>query len=174
MRKKSSVWHPNTQMKEWQSFDEIIRAKGMWLIDSNGNKMLDAVASMWCNVWGHSKPELVNAIVNQSKKLQHSPMFNLTNEPAEKLADKLVEISPGMHKVFYSDNGSSAMEISFKLAIQYWDNIGEKKKSKIATLENGYHGDTFGAMSVGYVPEFFGKFKKQLFSTIQIPVPNKN
>jgi len=160
-------------MKEWQSFDEIIRAKGVWLIDSNGNKMLDAVASMWCNVWGHSKQELVRAIASQSKKLQHSSMFNLTNEPAEKLADKLVEISPGMHKVFYSDNGSSAMEISFKLAIQYWDNIGERKKSKIATLENGYHGDTFGAMSVGYVPEFFGKFKKQLFSTIQIPVPNK-
>ncbi len=160
-------------MKEWQSFDEIIRAKGVWLIDSNGNKMIDAVASMWCNVWGHSKQELVRAIATQSKKLQHSSMFNLTNEPAEKLADKLVEISPGMHKVFYSDNGSSAMEISFKLAIQYWDNIGEKKKSKIATLENGYHGDTFGAMSVGYVPEFFGKFKKQLFSTIQIPVPNK-
>ncbi len=159
-------------MKEWQSFDEIICAKGVWLIDSNGNKMLDAVASMWCNVWGHSKQELVRAIASQSKKLQHSSMFNLTNEPAEKLADKLVEISPGMHKVFYSDNGSSAMEISFKLAIQYWDNIGEKKKSKIATLENGYHGDTFGAMSVGYVPEFFGKFKKQLFSTLQFPVPN--
>jgi len=173
LRKKSSVWHPNTQMKEWQSFDEIVRAKGVWLIDSNGNKMLDAVASMWCNVWGHSKQELVRAIASQSKKLQHSSMFNLTNEPAEKLADKLVEISPGMHRVFYSDNGSSAMEISFKLAIQYWDNIGEKKKSKIATLENGYHGDTFGAMSVGYVPEFFGKFKKQLFSTIQFPVPNK-
>jgi len=160
-------------MREWESFDEIMRAKGVWLIDSNGNKMIDAVASMWCNVWGHSKQELVRAIVTQSKKLQHSSMFNLTNEPAEKLADKLVEISPGMHKVFYSDNGSSAMEISFKLAIQYWDNIGEKKKSKIATLENGYHGDTFGAMSVGYVPEFFGKFKKQLFSTLQFPVPNK-
>jgi len=128
---------------------------------------------MWCNVWGHSKQELVRTIATQSKKLQHSSMFNLTNEPAEKLADKLVEISPGMHKVFYSDNGSSAMEISFKLALQYWDNTGEKKKSKIATLENGYHGDTFGAMSVGYVPQFFGKFKKQLFSTIQIPVPNK-
>jgi len=173
LRKKSSVWHPNTQMKEWQSFDEIVRAKGMWLIDSNGYKMVDAVASMWCNVWGHSKQELVKAIVNQSKKLQHSSMFNLTNEPAEKLADKLVGISPGMHKVFYSDNGSSAMEISFKLAIQYWDNVGEKNKSKIACLENGYHGDTFGAMSVGYVPQFFGKFKKQLFSTLQFPVPNK-
>ena len=160
-------------MKEWNSFDKIIKGKGMWLIDSKGNKMLDGVASMWCNVWGHSNPELVRAIINQSKKLQHSSMFNLTNEPAERLAENLVNISPGMHKVFFSDNGSTAMEIAIKLALQYWKNIGEKKKTKIATIENGYHGDTFGAMSVGYVPEFFGKFKEQLFSTIQFPVPNK-
>lgn len=173
LKKKSFVWHPNTQMREWDSFNEIIKAKGMWLTDSDGNSLLDGVASMWCNVWGHSKPELVNAITKQSKKLQHSSMFNLTNEPAEKLAESLVKMSPGMHKVFYSDNGSSAMEIAFKMALQYWNNIGEKKKTKIATLENGYHGDTFGAMAVGYVPEFFGKFKKQLFPTIQIPVPNK-
>ncbi|NOS62237.1 MAG: adenosylmethionine--8-amino-7-oxononanoate transaminase [Nitrosarchaeum sp.] len=173
MKKKSFVWHPNTQMREWDSFNEIVKAKGMWLIDSDGNSLLDGVASMWCNVWGHSKPELVNAITTQSKKLQHSSMFNLTNQPAEKLAESLVKISPGMHKVFYSDNGSSAMEIAFKLALQYWNNIGEGKKTKIAALENGYHGDTFGAMAVGYVPEFFGKFKKQLFPTIQTPVPNK-
>ncbi len=160
-------------MREWTSFDKIIKGKGMWLIDSKGNKILDGVASMWCNVWGHSNPELVKAITNQSKKLQHSPLFNLTNEPAENLADSLVKISPGMHKVFYSDNGSSAMEIAIKLALQYWNNIGQKKKTEIATLKNGYHGDTFGAMSVGYVPEFFGKFKKQLFSTIQFSVPNK-
>ena len=160
-------------MNEWGSFDEITNAKGVWLIDSKGNKMLDGVASMWCNVWGHSSQELVKAITNQSKKLQHSSMFNLTNEPAEQLANKLVKISPGMHKVFYSDNGSSAMEIAIKISLQYWKNIGESKKTEIATLKNGYHGDTFGAMSVGYVPEFFGKFKKQLFSTIQFPVPNK-
>jgi len=160
-------------MKEWNSFDTITKGKGMWLIDSKGYKMLDAVASMWCNVWGHSNPKLVKAITNQSKKLQHSSLFNLTNEPAEKLAKNLVNISPGMHKVFYSDNGSSAMEIAIKLALQYWKNIGEKKKTEIATVKNGYHGDTFGAMSVGYVPEFFGKFKKQLFSTIQFTVPNK-
>ena len=160
-------------MSEWGSFDKIINGKGMWLTDSKGNKMLDGVASMWCNVWGHSNPELVKAITNQSKKLQHSPMFNLTNEPAEKLADSLVKMSPQMYKVFYSDNGSTAMEIAIKISLQYWKNIGEKKKTEIATLENGYHGDTFGAMSVGYVPEFFGKFKKQLFSTIQFPVPNK-
>jgi len=160
-------------MKEWGSFDTITKGKGVWLIDSKGNKLLDGVASMWCNVWGHSNPELVKAITTQSKKLQHAPLFNLTNEPAEKLADNLVKISPGMYKVFYSDNGSTAMEIAIKLALQYWKNIGDEKKTEIATLKNGYHGDTFGAMSVGFVPEFFGKFKKQLFSTIQFSVPNK-
>ncbi len=169
----SFIWHPNTQMKEWETFDKITHAKGVWLFDSKGNKMLDAVASMWCNVWGHSKKDLIKAIVKQSQKLQHSSMFNLTNAPAENLAEKLVKISPGMHKVFYSDNGSSSMEIAIKLALQYWQNVGENQKSRIVTLENGYHGDTFGAMSVGYVPEFFGKFKKQLFPTIQIPAPNK-
>ena len=173
MKNTSSVWHPNTQMNEWKEFNKIKSAKGVWLVDSNGNKMIDAVGSMWCNVWGHSNPQLVRAIANQSKKLQHSSMFNLTNEPAEHLAKKLVKISPGMYKVFYSDNGSSAMEIAIKIALQYWKNIGRKEKNQIATLENGYHGDTFGAMSVGYVPEFFGKFKKQLFSTIQFPVPNQ-
>lgn len=159
-------------MKEWNSFDKITKAKGIWLVDSKGHKMIDAVASMWCNVWGHSNPQLVKAITNQSRKLQHSSMFNITNEPAEQLAKNLIKISPGMHKVFYSDNGSSAMEIAIKIALQYWKNT-EKEKTEIATIENGYHGDTFGAMAVGYVPEFFGKFKKQLFKTIQFPVPNK-
>jgi len=173
MNQDSFVWHPNTQMKEWVRFDEIVKAQGMWLIDSHGKRLLDGVASMWCNVWGHSKKELISCIIKQSKKLQHSPMFNLTNKPAEMLAKKLVKISPGMNKVFYSDNGSTAMEIAFKIALQYWKNKKIKNKTKIATLENGYHGDTFGAMSVGYVPEFFSKFKKQLFSTIRIPVPNK-
>jgi len=128
---------------------------------------------MWCNVWGHSNPQLIKAITKQSKQIQHSSLFNLTNEPVERLAKNLIKISPGMNKVFYSDNGSSAMEIAIKMALQYWKNIGDTKKTQIATIENGYHGDTFGAMSVGYVPEFFGKFKKQLFSTIQFPVPNE-
>ena len=160
-------------MNEWTEFPKIISARGIWLTDSKGNKMIDAVASMWCNVWGHSNPQLVKTLKEQAKKVQHSALFNLTNEPVEELAKNLIKISPGMHKVFYSDNGSSAMEIALKMALQYWKNIGENKKNQIATLENGYHGDTFGAMSVGYVPEFFGKFKKQLFSTIQFPVPNK-
>lgn len=170
---KSPVWHPNTQMKEWGSFDSITSAKGMWLTDSAGNKMVDAVASMWCNVWGHSRPELVRALRVQAKKLQHAPMFNLTNEPGEKLAASLVRENPSMHKVFFSDNGSSAMEISFKIALQYWKNTGQKNKTVIATLENGYHGDTFGAMAVGYVPEFFGTFREQLFQTVRFPVPNR-
>ena len=160
-------------MKEWDYFDKITSAKGIWLVDSKGHKMIDGVASMWCNVWGHSKPELVKAITKQAKKLQHSSMFNITNEPSEKLAESLIKVSPGMNKVFFSDNGSSAMEIAIKIALQYWVNKGDPKKNKIATLRNGYHGDTFGSMSVGYVPQFFKKFKKNLFPTIQIPVPNK-
>ena len=159
-------------MSEWKEFPKIISGNGMWLIDQNNNKFLDGVGSMWCNVWGHSKKELISAIVKQTKKLQHSPLFNLTNEPAEILAKKLVSISPNMARVFFSDNGSTAMEIAIKITLQYWANIGQKKKTKIATLENGYHGDTFGAMSVGYVPEFFSKFKSKLFPTIQFSVPN--
>ena len=160
-------------MSEWGSFDTITKGKGVWLIDSKGNKMIDAVGSMWCNVWGHSNPQLVKAITTQSRKIQHSSLFNLTNEPVEKLAGNLIKISPGMNKGFFSDNGSSAMEIAIKMALQYWKNIGERNRTKIATVENGYHGDTFGAMSVGYVPEFFAKFKEQLFPTIQFPVPNR-
>lgn len=173
MKKHSYVWHPNTQMTEWEKFDKIVKAKGMWLIDEHGNKMIDGVASMWCNVWGHSKKELVDVIKKQTKTLQHSSLFNLTNDPVEKLAEKLVKISPAMYKVFYSDNGSTAVEIALKIALQYWQNIGIKNKTAIAALENGYHGDTFGSMSVGYVPHFFSKFKQQLFNVIRTPVPNK-
>jgi adenosylmethionine-8-amino-7-oxononanoate aminotransferase len=158
-------------MSEWNRFPEIVSAKGMWLYDSKGGKMLDGVASMWCNVWGHSKSELVSEIIKQTKTLQHCPLFNLTHPTAEKLSKKLLKLNPKMSSVFFSDNGSTAMEISIKIALQYWRNIGENKKTNIATLENGYHGDTFGAMSIGYVPEFFSKFRSKLFSTIQFPVP---
>jgi len=171
MKSRSPLWHPNTQMSEWTSFPEIVSAKGMWLYDSKGGKMLDGVASMWCNVWGHSKSELVSEIIKQTKILQHTPLFNLTHPSAEKLSKKLLQFNPKMKSVFFSDNGSTAMEIAIKIALQYWRNIGENKKTNVATLENGYHGDTFGAMSVGYVPEFFSKFRSKLFSTIQFPVP---
>ena len=171
MKNQNHLWHPNTQMSEWTKFPKIVRGEGMWLIDEDGNRLLDGVASMWCNVWGHSKKELVNAIIKQTKKLQHAPLFNLTNEPSELLSKKLIILSPNMTQVFFSDNGSTAMEVAIKIALQYWNNVGKNKKTNIATLENGYHGDTFGAMSVGYVPEFFSKFRSKLFSTIQFPVP---
>ena len=171
MKPHSSVWHPNTQMSEWKNFPEIVSAKGMWLYDSKGGKMLDGVASMWCNVWGHSKSELVSEIIKQTRIIQHTPLFNLTHTSAEKLSQKLIQLNPKMVSVFFSDNGSTAMEIAIKIALQYWRNEGEDKKTNIATLKNGYHGDTFGAMSVGYVPEFFSKFRSKLFSTIQFSVP---
>ena len=160
-------------MNEWKNFDVITKGSGMWLIDSKGNKLLDGVASMWCNVWGHSKKELVNAMIKQTRKLQHSSLFNLTNDQAELLAEKLVKFSPTMSKVFYSDDGSTAMEIATKMAIQYWQNIGMKNKTKFVSLDNGYHGDTIGAMSVGYVPSFFSRFKSLLFPVIKTPTPHK-
>ncbi len=113
MKQDSFVWHPNTQMSEWHSFDEIIRGKGMWLIDSHGNKLLDGVASMWCNVWGHSKKELITAISKQSKKLPHSSMFNLTNEPAEKLAKTLERIQPTLHQMYPHDNRFLMLQFLF-------------------------------------------------------------
>ncbi len=173
MKAQSRIWHPYTQMNEWDGFPKIVSGDGMWLVDSNGNKMLDGVASMWCNVWGHSKKELISAMHRQSQKISHSSLFNLTNEPAEILAENLVKTLPNMYRVFFSDDGSTAMEIALKISIQYWKNIGEKKKTKIATLQNGYHGDTFGAMSVGYVPGFFSTFKEQLAKTVQIPFLNR-
>src|SRR5690348_3497454 len=160
-------------MNEWKKFDVITRGDGMWLTDSRGNRLLDGVASMWCNVWGHSKKELVNSMIKQTKKLQHSSLFNLTNDQAELLGEKLVRVSPGMSKVFYSDDGSTAMEVAIKMAIQYWQNIGKKNKIKFVTLDNGYHGDTIGAMSIGYVPTFFSKFKNILFPVIKTPTPHK-
>ena len=173
MNPKEYVWHPYTQMREWKKFDVITKGDGVWLIDAKGNRLLDGVASMWCNVWGHSKKELVSAMIKQTKKLQHSSLFNLTNDQAELLAKKLVKISPGMSKVFYSDDGSTAMEVATKMALQYWQNMGIKNKTKFVSLQNGYHGDTIGAMSLGYVPMFFSRFKKLLFPVIRTPTPEK-
>ena len=169
----SFVWHPYTQMKDWPKFDIISKGRGMWLHDTHGNAMMDGVASMWCNVWGHSKKELTESMIKQTRMLQHSSLFNLTNNKAEELAEKLVKLAPEMHRVFYSDDGSTAMEISAKMALQYWHNIGEKKRTKFVSLENGYHGDTAGTMSLGYVPLFFSKFKPLLFPVLRTPSPNQ-
>ncbi len=159
-------------MNDWKKFDVISKGKGMWLYDKHGNALMDGVASMWCNVWGHSNKELTNSIIKQARDLQHSSLFNLTNDKAEDLAEKLVKLAPEMHRVFYSDDGSTAMEISAKMALQYWSNMGEKR-TRFVSLENGYHGDTIGAMSLGYVPLFFSKFKSVLFPVTRTPTPNR-
>lgn len=153
------IWHPNTQMSEWDKFDTIVSGEGMWLVDSDGHRMLDVVASMWCNVWGHSEPELVDELVQQARKLQHAPLFNLTHPSAERLAELLTGICPRMESVFYSDDGSTAMESAFKMAVQYWNNQGATRKVRIVGLDGGYHGDTLGAMTAGHSPNFFGRYE---------------
>ncbi|MXY37345.1 MAG: adenosylmethionine--8-amino-7-oxononanoate transaminase [Cenarchaeum sp. SB0664_bin_35] len=168
---RSYVWHPNTQMSEWDSFQKIVSGDGMWLQDSTGHRMLDAVSSMWCNVWGHSESELINALNSQARTLPHSSLFNITHTPAESLAECLVGICPGMEHVFYTDDGSTAMESAFKMAVQYWKNQG-CPKHMLASLSNGYHGDTVGAMSAGYSDAFFGAYYSMVPQSIRIPTPN--
>ncbi len=160
-------------MRDWQNFDikVIKKAKGSWLIDSEGRKYLDGIASMWCNVWGHTRKEIVRAITDQVKRLQHSTLFGLANEPSILLAQMLVKHANGMSRVFYSDNGSTAIEIALKMALQYWHNLGRSDKNRFVALQNGYHGDTIGAMSVGYIENFFAKYKKVLFSVQRVPSP---
>ena len=145
----------------------------MWLYNKKGERMLDGVASMWCNVWGHSRKELVQSMIRQTKTLQHSSLFNLTNDKAEHLANAMVRLAPHMHKVFYSDDGSTAMEVSAKMALQYWQNIGDNKRTRFVTFENSYHGDTAGTMSLGYVDAFFSKYKPILFSATRVPSPGR-
>ena len=160
-------------MKDWQDFDikVISKAKGPWLVDSEGRKYLDGVASMWCNVWGHTRKEIVNAMIDQVKRLQHSTLFGLANEPAILLAQMMVKQAKGMSRVFYSDNGSTAVEVALKMALQYWRNSGKPIKNRFIALHNGYHGDTIGAMSVGYIQNFFANYRKVLFSVQRAPSP---
>lgn len=160
-------------MKDWQDFDVkvIAKAKGPWLIDSEGRKYLDGVGSMWCNVWGHTKKEVVDAMTEQIERLQHSTLFGLANKPSIVLAQMLVKQTKGMSRVFYSDNGSTAIEVALKIALQYWRNRGKSNKNRFVALQNSYHGDTVGAMSVGYIENFFGNYKKLLFSVQRAPSP---
>lgn len=160
-------------MKDWQDLDiRVIRkARGSWLIDTENRKYLDGVASMWCNAWGHTRKEIVDQMIEQIKKLQHSTLFGLANEPSILLARMLVRHAQGMSKVFYSDNGSTAVEVALKMALQYWSNTGKPNKNRLVALKHGYHGDTIGAMSAGYMEEFFGNYRKVLFSVKRAPSP---
>ena len=174
---KEYVWHPFTQMKEWVEEEEqviIERGEGIKLYDIEGNEYYDGVSSIWLNVHGHQKEELDQAIKDQLDKIAHSTMLGLANEPATNLAEKLVEISPeSLSKVFYSDSGSTAVEIGLKMAFQYWQQIEEDAgaKEKFITLTNAYHGDTIGSVSVGGIDLFHKIYKPMLFNSFETPAP---
>ncbi|CAG0970443.1 adenosylmethionine---8-amino-7-oxononanoate aminotransferase [Geobacteraceae bacterium] len=171
---RTHVWHPFTQMKEWEESDPvvIVRGEGCWLVDSEGNRYLDGVAAIWTNVHGHCKREINEAVKAQVDTLEHSTLLGLTNDKAALLARRLVEVAPpGLCKVFYSDNGSTAVEIGVKMAFQYWQHLGRPEKTKYISFKNAYHGDTIGAVSVGGIDLFHGVFRPLLFPTIQAPAP---
>jgi adenosylmethionine---8-amino-7-oxononanoate aminotransferase len=170
---KKFVWHPYTQMTDWLQWTNkvIVKGDGFYLIDTDGNRYLDGCASMWCNVWGHSRKEIIDSIITQVKQLQHSTLFGLANRPAIELAEILLKISKQMDHVFYSDNGSTAIEVALKMSVQYWRNKGYNRKNRFLSLEHGYHGDTIGAMSIGYVPEYFRPYKSVLRPSKRISPP---
>ena len=170
---KEFVWHPYTQMSHWQKWNNrvIVKGEGFYLVDSDGRKYLDGTASMWCNVWGHGQNKVVQAMMEQLKNIQHSTLFGLANSPSTKLAQKLVSLAKGMNKVFYTDNGSTAIEVAMKMARQYWYYKGKDQKKEFISIEHGYHGDTVGAMSVGYIEKFFDAYKPLLFNVHRAPSP---
>ncbi len=171
---RQHVWHPFTHMKLWQGDEPLVitAADGMHLIDSDGNRYLDGVSSLWCNVHGHRVPEIDDAIRAQLDKVAHTTMLGLASEPAILLADRLMKlVPPGLTKVFYSDAGATATEIAFKLAAQYWYNVGRPEKSEFVGFSEAYHGDTVGAMSVGRTTAFHKPYFPMLFKAHFAPTP---
>lgn len=172
------VWHPFTQMGLYSKSEPIIieKGRGSYLYDINGKRYLDGYASLWVNVHGHNNKRLNKAIKKQLEKISHSTLLGSSNIPSIELAEKLVNITPNkLDKVFYSDTGSASVEIAIKMAYQYWKNIDKEKyknKNKFITLENGYHGDTIGAVSVGGIESFHKIFKDLIFENIQVQTPS--
>lgn len=159
-------------MADWEKEKILVieKAKGSYLIDIEGRRYLDGVSSLWCNIHGHQVPEIDRAIKDQLKKVAHSTFLGLSNVPAIELARELISIAPkGLTRVFYSDSGSEAVEIALKMAYQYWQQKGQKRRKKFARLTNAYHGDTIGAVSVGGIPLFHELYRPLLFETIEIP-----
>ncbi len=171
---KRFIWHPFTQMREWEASDPLIikAGKGNYLIDINGKRYLDGVSSLWVNVHGHRKKEIDNAIKKQLGKIAHSTLLGLSNIPSIELAEKLVKIAPkGLTKVFYSDNGSTAVEVALKMSFQHCAQTGKNEKRKFIAFTGAYHGDTFGSMSVGEIDIFVKKYRPLLFNTFRAPYP---
>jgi adenosylmethionine-8-amino-7-oxononanoate aminotransferase len=171
---KRYVWHPYTQMQNWNKQDNavITHGDGFYLVSENGKKYLDGIANMWCSVWGYGSNPVIEAIRRQFLELPHSTLFGLANKPSIVLATKLLKLAKGMDKIFYSDNGSTAMEVALKIAVQYWKNKQFPKKNRLLSLENGYHGDTIATMSMGYVDRYFSPYKSLLIKTFRAPAPS--
>ncbi|MCP4652184.1 MAG: adenosylmethionine--8-amino-7-oxononanoate transaminase [Candidatus Omnitrophica bacterium] len=168
------IWHPYTQMKDCQKFAPILisKAKGVKLYDHKNKFYYDTISSWWCNVHGHGHPKIKEAIKKQLNSLEHVLFAGFTHKPAIALADKIISLTPkNLTKVFFSDNGSTAVEVALKMSFQYWRNNGKKKKTKFVSLDRGYHGDTVGAMSVSGVDLFNKGFSALFFPSYKVPSP---
>lgn len=172
---RQHLWHPFTQMQDWAKSDPIVieRGEGSWLVDTGGRRWLDGVASIWTNVHGHRKKELDDAVRAQLDRVAHSTLLGLSNVPAVELAKRLAEIGPkrALPRVFYSDNGATAVEVALKMALQYWQHTGSPSRTKFVKLDGSYHGDTLGAVSVGGIDLFHAAFKPLLFEALTAPAP---
>jgi adenosylmethionine-8-amino-7-oxononanoate aminotransferase len=172
-RDQQTIWHPFTQMKMAPLAVPIVKGEGVYLYDESGKQYIDAISSWWTNLHGHCHPHIVNKIYEQLKKLEHVIFAGFTHEPAIELAEKLLQHLPkNQSKIFYSDNGSTAVEVALKMAFQYWHNQNNPK-TKVIAFKEAYHGDTFGAMSVGGRSAFTTSFSPFLFDVIHIDVPIK-
>ena len=170
-RDKSVVWHPFTQLKTAPLPVAIVKGEGAYFFDQFGKKYIDGIASWWVNVHGHCHPHLTKKITAQLQTLEHTLFSGFTHEPAVQLAERLLKRLPAnQSKIFYSDNGSTAVEVALKMAFQYWSNQSIHK-TKVIAFEGGYHGDTFGGMSVGARNAFNLPFSQLLFEVIHLPVP---
>ncbi|MEK6732674.1 MAG: adenosylmethionine--8-amino-7-oxononanoate transaminase [Candidatus Omnitrophota bacterium] len=168
------IWHPYTQMKDCRKTPPILieKAKGLKLYDHQGNFYYDTISSWWCNVHGHNHPEIKRAVKKQLDSLEHVLFAGFTHKPAILLAEKLISIAPkNLTKVFFSDNGSTSVEVALKMSFQYWQNVGKIKKTRFIALDHGYHGDTIGAMSVSGVNLFNEIFSPMFFPSFKVPSP---
>ena len=174
---KQYVWHPFTPMLDYNRSQPLIieRGEGSYLIDTEGNRYLDGISSLWVNVHGHRHPGLDAALMEQVNQIAHSTLLGLANVPSIKLAKKLVEITPpGLNKVFYSDAGATSVEIALKIAFQYWqqkDSGKYRQKTRFISLVEAYHGDTIGSVSVGGMELFHAIFRPLLFNGYHAPTP---
>ncbi len=174
-----AVWHPFTPHTVYA--DEhplmVVAGEGHWLIDADGTRYLDGVSSLWCNLFGHRRPELDRAITDQLGRFAHATFLGNASAPAVTLAQRLVDLAPGdLSRVFYSDSGSTAVEVATKMAYQYWQQNGPasaRKRTRFVTLGEAYHGDTVGAVSLGGIDLFHRRYAPLLFETIRIPTPDR-